>query len=244
MSLAEAFSRNTVTADTVFRGEDVSEFRTSGGRFRTCHFAECDFRMAVFRDCEFIACRFSHCDFREAEFYNCIFIDTETQKGSEWAFCNLGEAKFTNCNMSMGKISKSEAFMLSLADCSAVGLSFDAEVHRKIVKKTMFGGLRFRKTKLQYAQFHAANYEESAFEGCDLRDCSFSGSNLSRVSFRGSSINNTDFSRATLDDASLVGASFDDLDLASMFSFKRMTVSRDQHENLLQSLGILTADHG
>ncbi len=242
MSLEEALSKNTITADTVFRGEDVSEFRTSGGRFQGCHFAECDFRLAVFRDCEFIACRFSHCDLREAEFHNCVFIDVETQKGSEWSFCNFGEAKFVNCNMSMGRIVKSEAYLMSVTDCSAVGLSFDAEVHRRIVKKTMFGGVRFRKTKLQYAQFHAADYEESVFEGCDLRDCSFSGSNLSRVSFRGSSINNTDFSRATLDGASLVGASFDELDLASMFSFKAMTVSRDQHENLLQSLGILTAN--
>jgi fluoroquinolone resistance protein len=244
MLLAEAFSRDAVAAETVFRGEDVSEFRTYGARFRNCHFAECDFRLAVLRDCEFIACRFSHCDFREAEFHNGIFIDTERQKGAEWAFCNLGEAKFFKCNMSMGRIVKSEAYLLSFADCSAVGLSFDAEVHRTIARKTMVGGVRFQKTKLQYAQFHQANYEESVFEGCDLRDCSFSGSNLTRVSFRGSSINNTDFARATLDGASLVGATFDELDLASMFSFRGMTVSRDQHENLLQSLGILTADRG
>ncbi|ASP76481.1 pentapeptide repeat-containing protein (plasmid) [Sinorhizobium meliloti] len=242
MLLEEAFFKTTFVEKVTFSDEDVSEFRAQGTKFRDCHFSGCDFRSAILRDSEFVACRFSNCDLREVEFRGCNFSDSERQKGSEWSYCNFGEAKFVSCNITMNKIVKSQAFMLNVSDCSAVGLNFDADVHRKISKQTMFGGVIFRRTKLQYSIFLPANYEESVFEGCDLRDCSFAGSNLSRANFRWSSINNVDFSRATLDNASLANATFDELDLAAIFSFKGMFVSRDQHENLLSSIGILTAD--
>jgi len=240
-SLEAAFSMKEPVIGLRFASEDLTDFITSESKFADCRFNDCVFDGAKIRECEFIGCSFSNCSFKEAEFFNCIFVDRETQAGSAWNYCDLNEAKFKACNLSNNRIVKCEAFLLEITDSSAVGLQFDAEVHRKISKRMMFGGVVLQRCKLQYAVFAASSYEESRFESCDLRDCSFVESNLSRVSLMGSSLNNIDFTGATLDFANLSQATFDEMDLAAMASFKGMTVSRDQHENLLRSMGILTS---
>jgi uncharacterized protein YjbI with pentapeptide repeats len=225
-----------------FAGEDLEELYIVETEFRDCRFAECNFDHGRIHAATFANCRFARCSFKEAEFSECLFIDSESQAGSLWEYCTLSEAKFTRSNLSMNKMIKCDAYLLSLTECAAMGLQFEAEVHRKISKKLMIGGLRISKCKMQYTVFSPANLDESTFESSDLRDCSFAGCGLSRASFRGSSLNNTDFADAILDGADLSYATFDALDLASMASYRAAVVSRDQHENILSSLGLLTID--
>ena len=227
--------------DKQFHGDDLEELHMAEARFRGCRFADCNFDRTI-RSTSFFNCQFVRCSFKEAEFSDCLFVDSERQAGSVWEYCMLSEAKFARSNLGMNRMVKCDAYLLTFEDCAAMGLQFEAEVHRRISKKLMVGGLRVTKCKLQYAVFAPSNLEESTFESSDLRDCSFAGCNLSRSSFRGSSLNNADFSEATLDGATLAYATFDTLDLASIASHRAAVVSRDQHENILSSLGLLTID--
>ncbi len=70
--------------------------------------------------------------------------------------------------------------------------------------------------------------------------CSFAGAKLNHASFRGSSLANIDFAGAVLDHANLSHASFDELDFQSMASFRALSVTRDQHEAIVTSFGLLT----
>lgn len=223
-----------------FNGEDLSEYHIVEAQFRNCHFKNCNFDLSKIHSSEFINCRFVHCSLREAEFQNCSFYDEVKQTGSQWSFCNLTEARFSRSNLSLNKLDKCDAYRLEFIECAASGISLEISVHREVGKRILTGGVRFSDCKMQYAVFVPGNYEESRFEQCDLRDASFAGSNLTRTSFIGSSINNIDLSGATLDNAVLANATFDEIDLVSMFSYHAMVVSRDQHENILASIGIIT----
>jgi fluoroquinolone resistance protein len=242
MDLLSLIGQKGPIVDRQLNGEDLEELHIVEAEFRDCRFSDCHFDHSRIRSTAFLNCRFVRCSFKEAEFSDCLFVDGEKQTGSVWEYCTLSETKFTRSNLSMNRMVKCDAYLLALTECAAMGLQFEAEVHRKISKKLMMGGLRISKCKMQYAVFAPSNLDESTFESSDLRDCSFAGCNLARASFRGSSLNNTDFSDATLDGTILAQATFDSLDLASMASYRAAVVSRDQHENILSSLGLLTID--
>lgn len=228
--------------EEVFSGEDVSDFAASDVIFVRCHFKDCTFDGARFANCRFVQCRFSNCSFLETAFHTTHFADKEVHKGSEWVLCNLSEARFTDCDLSMSIFSKSECYLMEATNCSAMGLKFDAQVHRRVSNRLAIGGVKFEGCKLQYGQFVKGNFEDSKFLSCDLRDTSFAGSDLSRCQLRGSSLHNIDLSGATLDNADISYATFDQLFLGEIFSHADLIVSRDQHETILKSIGIWTFD--
>ncbi len=224
-SLQESLAGTGPITEVGFDGEDMEE----------AHLAE-----AEFRGCRFYACVFDHCSFRESIIEDCHFCEGET--GTQWRYCDLSQAEFRRCNLSLNTMVGSKAYLTAFSDCAAAGIQLDLETQRKARTQILAGGVSFRKCKLQYAAFSAADFRESVFEGCDLRDANLSSCNLAQASFRGSSLHNIDFSGSTLDHADLSHASFDALDLSAMASFHAAVVTRDQHEAILASLGILTAD--
>lgn len=241
-SLEQILLEGREVEDVVFIDEDITDFAASDATFIRCHFKECTFDGARFSNCRFTQCRFSNCSFLETSFHTTHFTDRTNQKGSEWALCNLSEARFTDCDLSMSVFSKSECYLMEATNCSAMGLKFDAQVHRRVSNRLAMGGVKFEACKLQYAQFVKGNFEDSKFLSCDLRDSSFSGSDLSRCQLRGSSLHNIDLSGATLNNADISYATFDQLFLSDIFSHVDLIVSRDQHETILKSIGIWTFD--
>lgn len=242
LTLEAALGSTDVVSGQSFKGDDMTDFHIAEARFSDCLFNDCTFEDAIFVNCAFLNCRFAHSSFRNARFENCQFLNAEQHSGTQWSYCNLNETKFKASNLGMNQFVKCDAFLMSMVDCSASGLEFDAEVHRRISKKQIFGGVDFTRCKLHYAVFQPGNYEESKFEGCDLREVSFAGSTLARASFAGSSLNGTDFAGANLDHAILAHATFDQLDLNVLQSHQDMVVSRDQHEALLKGMGVRTLD--
>ena len=223
-----------------FDNETLKDGRLSGLSFADCRFSDCHFDYAEISDCRFINCRFDGCDFSETVFNNCQFMEDET--GTVWRYCNLSKSAFNTCNLSLNRFVGCLAYELQMRECSALGASFDLSVHREIAGRTMRGGMAVEKCKLQYAQFASGDFAESRFEGSDLRDTSFAGCDLSYASLRGSALHNADFAGATLDGANLAHASFDALDIFSTRSHHGTVVTRDQHEAILASIGILTED--
>lgn len=223
-----------------FDGEDLLEAHLSEADFRACRFSNCRFDEAVLRRLKFVACVFDHCSFREGTIEDCSFSEGET--GTQWRYSDLSKAMFRRSNLSLNTMTGCQAYLTSFADCALSGAKLDLDTQRKIRTQVIAGGVQFTRCKLQYAVFAAADFQESVFEGSDLRDCSLAGSNLRHARFFGSSLHNIDLVGATLDHADLSHASFDDFDLTALASFRAAIVTRDQHEALLASLGLVTAD--
>ncbi len=237
-TLEQAINSATPVEGERFDGDELQEFHVSEVEFRTCRFVNCNFDYATFRAARFIQCSFDHCTFKEASFKDCVLAEGEA--GSEWRYCDLSKAEIEKSNLSLNKFVGCQGYMLAFTDCAAPGLKADIDAQRKVRSQVIPGGLRFLRCKMQYAEFAPGDLQDSIFESCDLRDASFAGAKLNGASFRGSSLSNIDFAGAVLDNANLSHASFDELDFQSMASFRALTVTRDQHEAIVTSFGLLT----
>ena len=242
MTLEEAAQLCSVIAGQVFEGDDLTDFPLYEARFNGCSFRNCTFDSSRLGDSQFINCRFTHCSFRDAEFKACTFYDAEGDTGCEWAFCDLSEARFFKCNLGANKITKSKGFFLTLTDCNAEGLYLDLEVHRRVVSRTVIGGIRCSNTKMQGSILRNCDWQESRFERCDLRDADFSHSRLVGVSFQNSALNNARFNEADLNEATIAHAAIEGFDLGVVRSYDDLVVSRDQHEAILCTFSIRTVD--
>jgi fluoroquinolone resistance protein len=221
-----------------FDKEDILEFTLHNVNFEGCDFHDCVFDQSRVTGGRFVNCRFTNCSFKETIFVDCKFSEGTDSSACTWTLCNLSESTFENCHLGVNTLSKCIAYMAEFKTCSAMGLLFDADVHRRVSNRLITGGVTFSNSRLQYAAFRARDLSESKFEQCDLRDASFAKSDLTGCSFAGSALNNIDLSLATLDRAILSYATFDEFNLEELRSFSGMIISQDQQLPLLRSLGI------
>lgn len=240
MTLEAATRRTTIVTDMSFFNEDMSEYLLHEVQFHQCRFTDCNFDESQISGSRFTHCRFVDCSFRSAVFTTCSFYDSENGLGSQWIRCDHSETKFVDCDLALSIFSKGSAYLLTLTDCNAAEMKLDCTVHRKIAHRVLKGGLVFSNCRMPSAEFAPGDYENSRFEACDMRECVLSGSQLSHTNFCGSNLNNADLTNATLDGAILSHASIEGFDLSSLQSFNSIIVSRDQHEQLLECLGIHT----
>lgn len=214
-ALLDAIRSREPVSGARFDGEELQEADLCEAEFRACRFSNCRFEEATLRRLKFVGCIFEHCSFRDSVIEDCSFSEGET--GTQWRYCDLSKAAFRRSNLSLNTMIGCQAYLTAFSDCALSGAKLDLDTQRKIRTQVIAGGVQFMKCKLQYAVFAAADFQESVFESSDMRDCSLSGSNLRH-------------------------ASFDDFDLTSLASFRATIVTRDQHEALLASLGLITAD--
>jgi fluoroquinolone resistance protein len=241
-SLLEAVGRKEVVSGRLFSDEDVVGAEVASLHFENCEFRDCRFEDATIRDSFFESCRFAKCQFRQSRFKKTRFATAEEGTACTWSFCDLAETSFEECNLSLNKITRSDAYLTSFSQCVAMGLQFEAEVHKWVSKRLVIGGVKFRDCRLQYATFQERDISRSEFIACDLRDVSFRRSNLSDCSLMGSALSNADFAGATLDGATIAHANFDSFDLTELLSYAGLIVSREQVGKILGALGIVVLD--
>jgi fluoroquinolone resistance protein len=239
-SLLETAGKGHVVEGRLFLGEDVVGANVAALQFKNCEFSDCAFEESVIRDSSFMACRFAKCRFQQARFVKTKFGGAEEADACTWSFCNL--PAFEDCNLSMNKIAKSEVYLTSFSGCVAMGLLFEASVHKRVSNRLVLGGVKFNDCRLHYAAFEELDISKSEFVKCDLRDVSFRRSNLSDSSLTGSALSNADFSGATLDRATLAYSNFDSFNLADLLSYAGLIVSRDQVDTILGALGVMVVD--
>ncbi len=238
--LLAALSQSGLFTEQHFEDENLQDALVDDVSFIRCQFSACNFDYATIQRSNFIHCRFENCSLKEAVFEDCRFCEGED--GTLWRYSDLSKAAFRRANLSLNQFIGCQAYKLTLDECAAQGAKFNLDVHRKIASKTIHGGLHVDRCKMQYADFSGGDLAESRLESSDLRDADFSGCDLSNASLRGSALNNTDFSQCILDGANLTYSTFDEIDFSATASHHRVIISRDQHETVLASMGILTRD--
>jgi len=239
--LEELLGRGEPLRGLRFEDAELFAFSLTGEVFDGCEFKSCVFDQAKLKSCRFVNCRFAHCDIREAKFTGCKFTDGDESTACVWYVCAFSESAFDNCNLSLNVFDKCKAPLTEFRQCSAMGLTFNAEVHRKIGGRSLLGGVKFEDCKMQYALFREQDFSGSAFAKCDLRDASFEKSNLTGASFAASAIHNINLRKAILDRCTLSHATFDKFNLDDPASFSGMIVSADHQATILRSMGILVA---
>lgn len=236
--LESYFQRTDPIVGLRFEKADIVAFTLHELQFEHCEFIDCVFDESTLRGSSFASCRFAKCSFKETRFIDCRFSDSTEAGACAWELCNLSEAVFESCSLGLNKVTRSVAYMATFKACAAMGLAFDADVHRKVSNRLIMGGVAFLDCRLQYAVFAGKDLSESKFENCDLRDASFARSNLTACSFVGSAINNIDFTEASLDRAVLSRATFDAFDFGAPRSYAGLCISRDQQDTVLRAFGI------
>jgi len=240
MKLEGAIQLSSVVIRQRFEGEDLTEFSIFEVRFKGCSFKKCMFDSIRFGASEFINCRFIDCSFRNADFNGCTFSDVEAGIGSVWTLCDLSDARFLKCNLDVNRNTKSKGHALAIIECSAIGIILDMEVHRRIISRTVIGGIHCAASRMESAILRQGDWEERKFEHCDLRKADFSHSRLVGASFSNSSLNNARFHDAVMNETTIAHATIEGFDFAVLRSYDDLVVSRDQHDAILRSFSIRT----
>ena len=76
-----------------------------------------------FEHCVFLGCNFSWLDLRECRFVECRFYDRETEQYCQLQGCDLREASFLRCDLTLADLSRSQCLGLAMRDCQAVGIN-------------------------------------------------------------------------------------------------------------------------
>lgn len=236
----EAIRRADATEDVTFENVDIAEYHLHEVKFRHCSFVDCNFNGARITLSSFVNCTFRGCSFQDAVFTECAFCDEAEDSGCRWLQPNLADAEFRKCNLSHNTVASGSAFRARFIECKAIGIRFSAEVYRPA--KRRIGTVTFSHCAMMFGVFGSGDYRECVFEHCDLRDCDFSESNCAGASFFSSNLNNTRFNRSNLDGANLARAQIEGFQLTDLSSYTDITLSRDQHEQVLKSLSIQTFD--
>lgn len=119
-----------------------------------------------FQGCRFIGCNFSWLDLAECRFVDCSFYDRESEQSCLLQGCDLREASFLRCDLTMADCSQSQCLGLELRDCQALGINFSrASFANQITVKSYFCEAHLTGNNFSYANF----------EGCLLEQCELSG---------------------------------------------------------------------
>ncbi|MCR8492649.1 MULTISPECIES: pentapeptide repeat-containing protein [Hyphomicrobiales] len=240
MEFEEAIRRTEPTEDVTFEGVDISEYHLHEVNFSKCSFIDCNFNAARISNSSFVNCSFRGCSFQDAVFTDCAFCGDAEDSGSRWVQANLADVEFKKCNLSHNTMAGGAAFRARFVECKAVGIKFSAEVYRPARRR--IGAVTFSHCAMMFSAFGPGDYRDCIFEHCDLRDCDFSESNCANASFFSSNLNNARFLRSNLDGANLARAQIEGFQLTDLSSYTDITLSRDQHEQVLKSLSIQTFD--
>ncbi len=91
--------------------------------FEGVRFEQQDLEGEQFQGCRFIGCNFSWLDLAECRFVDCSFYDRERELSCLLQGCDLREASFLRCDLTMADCSQSQCLGLELRDCQALGIN-------------------------------------------------------------------------------------------------------------------------
>ena len=119
-----------------------------------------------FSECRFIDCNFSWLDLSDSRFVDCSFYDRESERGCLLQGCDLREASFLRCDLTLADCSRSQCLGLEMRDCQAMGINFaHASFANQITVKSYFCEAHLTGNNFSYANF----------DGCLLEKCELGG---------------------------------------------------------------------
>lgn len=227
-------------------GLDWSDLDGADASFTDCLFQEVRFDGVVlsgarFLRCRFERCRFTHVELRQARFVSCRFARSdEGPAGCSVAFCDLRSTTWSDCDLSLCPIERSDLYGVVMERCSLRGarwqqLDFGQATGRKAIST---------RAAFRHCNFALADLGGIRLPGCDLAGRSFRDADLAQADLSGADLRGCDLVQAALDGARLDRADLrlaelGGIDLMRLASFAGLTIGQSQQHALLAGIGIL-----
>jgi len=220
-------------------GADLTDIR-----FEDCAFDEPAFDNAVLGGARFVRCRltrpgFAHADLRDSVFEACVFADPATQRGANFAFARLDEARFVSCDLTHARFESADLYAAGFESCNLLGARFGrARFHRTMGRTIVRAAGRFVDCNLELADLSDLSVPACHFARSRLREADLSGTD-----FEGADLTGADLFQAVIDGAKftkadLRGAEISGLDLRRLAGYRDMKITVDQQFALLDALGL------
>ena len=195
-------------------------------------------------NCKFINCDFNGANLRDARFDGSVFFEGATGSATVFRYCDLGRAKFSNCNMALVKIVGCEAYDVAFEDCQMRGLDIENTKLVQNAGKRSFGAARFKSCQLVDAIFDKLDLSSCTFDSCDLSYATLQRSRLVNTVLRDCNLLGIETTDADFAGTDLRGSDLDGFDLTGLKSHAGMMISAGQQHHLLSSLGIDVSPDG
>ena len=207
--------------------------------FEGVRFEQQDLAGEQFQGCRFIGCNFSRLDLGESRFVDCSFYDRESEQNCLLQGCNLREASFLRCDLTMADFSHSQCLGLELRDCQAMGINFSrASFANQITVKSYFC-----EAHLPGNNFSYANFEGCLLEKCELSGNRWLGANLFGASLAGSDLSGSEFGQLDWSRINLQGCDLRQCDLPGLdlrrVNLHGVQINEDQQQALLEQIGLV-----
>jgi fluoroquinolone resistance protein len=205
-----------------------------------CRFVGNDFRGrslngARFETCTFVDCRFVSASLAESAFERCRLYDAETDRGCDFSFATLTNARFAGCDLTTAMCRRIHAFGIELERCQAAGIDFSGSDFRLGASTAV--AATFSDCNLAYADFTQTSLAGASFAGSRLSHSIWHDADLAAADLSRCQLDNIDARRLILRGADLRGAAFNQLD-PRQIDLTGVRMFADQGLVVLRSLGI------
>ena len=171
---------------------------------------------------------------REASFEDCGFADSQTRTGLTAAFCNLEQARFVNCDLTLSLFDRSGLYGVEMRDCNLRGARFlKADFSKAFGRKVVRSSATFHDCNLELADLSDTRLAGCVLSDCDLRDADLTGADLEGADLTGSNLFHALIGGAKLAGADLRRAEISGLDLAALATREGLKITPDQQYPLL-----------
>ncbi|MFQ1826984.1 pentapeptide repeat-containing protein [Aeromonas veronii] len=106
-----------------------------GKQFVDVRFEQQDVEGEQFSECRFIGCNFSWLDQSDSRFIDCSFYDRESERGSLLQGCDLREASFLRCDLTMADCSRSLCLGLDLRRVDLQGVQINEDQQQTLLEQ-------------------------------------------------------------------------------------------------------------
>ena len=191
-----------------------------------------------FERCLFLACDFSWLDLRECRFVDCRFYDREEELTCQLQGCDLREASFLRCDLTLANLSRSECLGLEMRDCQAMGIDLSQASFANRITPSSY----FCEAYLTGNNFSFANLASCLLERCELHGNRWQNANLSGTSLAGSDLRDGEFGQfdwqgVILSGCDLRGCDLPGLDLRRV-DLSGVQICESQQQALLETIGL------
>lgn len=212
----------------VFQNCALKDARIKGDGLRGSHWI----------DCQFENCEFGGVDLREAVFENCQFFDAKTATGALFRFCDMKEARFKSCDLSMSNLTGCTAFEAEFSKCKMPGFTLEKTDFSREFGNLMRNAVCFGHCNMIDANLCEADLSTCVIKHCDLSDADLSFANLRSAEITECNLYAVDFKQSDLSGCDLRGSALDGFVLAAVKDYQGLQISASQQHLLLNSIGI------
>nr|WP_146147203.1 Qnr family pentapeptide repeat protein [Photobacterium aphoticum] len=202
-------------------------------------FAKQNLSGEVYQHCRFYVCDFSRADLTDTQFIDCQFIARGDIEGCCFAYTQLKEVSFKQCDLSMADFRGADCFGIEFRSCNLKGANFvQASFANYITHQTFFCSAYISDCNLSYT-----NLENQQLEECELFENRWNGANLQGATLKGADLSRGEFSPEQWGQFAMEGCNLCHVDLTGLdprlVPLKGVMICDWQQEQLLESFGLV-----